>query len=215
MELQNSGGGNSRCSGCSREFAPDDLVHLNNKWICGECKPLFLRMLQEGLSTADITVARSRRILVMGKNAMLPGRCIKCNAPANPARLRRNLSWHNPAFYLLVLINILVYAIVAIIIRKKAVVDIPLCDKHIAKRRASIMIAWMLVLAAVALIVGAIVVESGLVGIAGGLLFLGGLIYAAVATPVVKVHQIDKEYVWLKGICNDYLNSLPEWVKPR
>src|SRR5690242_5147889 len=57
---------------------------------------------------------RNNAVLVMTKQALLPNRCVKCNAPAEE-QLKRKLTWHHPALYLLVFISILVYAIVAMV----------------------------------------------------------------------------------------------------
>ena len=45
-------------------------------------------------------VWRDQSTLVMTKDATLPDYCVKCDAPANGFRLKRNLSWHEPALYL-------------------------------------------------------------------------------------------------------------------
>lgn len=64
----------------------------------------------------------------------LPPRCIRCNAPAQaPIRLR-TLWWHSPALYALIVIGVLIYAIVAVIVRKRFQVSPGLCDVHAAQR---------------------------------------------------------------------------------
>ena len=52
---------------------------------------------------------------------------------------------------------------------------------------------------------------GGILAIFGAILFLGGLIWAAVKTPTVSPSRIDADYVWLKGVHPDYLASFPEW----
>jgi hypothetical protein len=41
------------------------------------------------------------------------------------------------------------------------------------------------------------------------LLFIAGIIYGIVVVRVVAPSKIDKQFVWLKGVNKDYLNSLP------
>ena len=171
-------------------------------------------MMQEGASAADMTVARKKRVLVMGKNAALPDRCVKCNAPANGNRLKRKLSWHSPVFYLLILFNILIYALVALFVRKKATIEVGLCDVHLSKRKTSILITWLVVTLSAALIITGIGMDTTPLIPAGILVFVGGLIYGACSATVVTARRIDKEYIWLNGVCKDYLESLPEWIKP-
>jgi hypothetical protein len=60
-------------------------------------------------------VWREGSTLVMSKDALLPDRCVKCNA-FTTGRLKRKLSWHPPAYYLLLIVAWLVYLIVSMII---------------------------------------------------------------------------------------------------
>ena len=55
------------------------------------------------VGTPGTGVWRDKATLIMSKDAQLPARCIKCNAPATGARLKKKLSWHHPAIYLLIL----------------------------------------------------------------------------------------------------------------
>jgi len=214
MEQQRSDDKNTTCAVCSRKFSKNDMIFLDNKWVCGECKPSFVQMLQEGTSTADMTIARHKKTIVMGKNASLPDRCVKCNAPATTKRLKKNLYWHSPVVYILVLVNILIYALVATLVRKKAKIDIPLCKKHSSRRKICILVTWVLSLTSIALIIGGIATEIWILVTIGTLLFVGGMIYAAIVTPVISTRKIDKEYIWLNGVCKEFLDTLPEWVKP-
>jgi len=202
------------CTICRASLPKAEMVEIEGKWICAACKESFVQSIKEVLSLADLTLARSKKLLVMGRNAILPDRCIKCNAPANGQRLPRKLYWHPPMLYLLILASILIYALVAILARKKAQIDVGLCDRHVAKRRRAIWICWGLLLGSfglIGLLVGMGYGEYAMIAI---IVTVAGIIYGALATRVVSVHRIDKEYVWLKGASKEYLDALPEWVKP-
>ncbi|HUY92595.1 MAG TPA: hypothetical protein VMV10_27900, partial [Pirellulales bacterium] len=54
-------------------------------------------------------VWRDGAVLAMHKRAVLPDRCVKCNRPAGGGRLKRSLSWHHPAWFLLILISLWIY----------------------------------------------------------------------------------------------------------
>ena len=96
---------------------------------------------------------RERFLLVMDKTATLPvDRCIVCDAPATGPPLRRKLSWHSPWWYLIVLVNLLFYAIAAMIVRKTVAVRVGLCDLHRTRRRRWIALAWSLILVALGLL---------------------------------------------------------------
>jgi hypothetical protein len=45
--------------------------------------------------------------LFVGRPGALPARCIRCNAPAVAPRKMRTLYWHNPPWYLLILLNLI------------------------------------------------------------------------------------------------------------
>jgi len=49
-------------------------------------------------------VWRDNKTLVMTKDALLPDQCVKCNAPAHGFKLKRKLTWHHPALYLIILV---------------------------------------------------------------------------------------------------------------
>ena len=149
-------------------------------------------------------VWRSGKVLVLRRGANLPHRCLKCNAPATPGKPKK-LYWHHWAVYLLVFINILIYIIVGLLLRKTATVALPICDAH--RRRRFRRVAGAL-LAAVAMVVLMAVGEDALaaIGIAGLLI---ALLAAALLSRLTVPVRIDAEYVRLKGCGQEYLDSLP------
>jgi sugar phosphate permease len=153
---------------------------------------------------------RDRATLVMTKEAQLPDRCVKCNVLTN-RRLRRKFAWHHPAIYLLLLVAWFVYLIVAMIVRKRATIDLGLCDEHSTKRRTYIWTSWLLALGGVAGFVLAILVSDGTPVLVGILLLLTAIVFAFITTRVGYPSKIDDRFVWLKGINAEYLNQLPQW----
>lgn len=156
------------------------------------------------------TVWRNNSQLVMTKQALLPNRCIKCNAPADE-KLKRKLTWHHPALYLLILASLLIYAVVAMVVRKTATVDVGLCEEHSSARRRNILITWALGFACVASFVAAVLFEDGYLAVLGGFLLLSMAIYGIATLRVVTPTKIDDYCVWLKGIDSNYLQQFPEW----
>src|SRR6185369_13936838 len=156
------------------------------------------------------TIWRNDSTLVMTKEALLPNRCIKCNAPADE-QLKRKLTWHHPALYLLVIASLLIYAVVAMVVRKTATVNIGLCEDHSSTRRRNIAITWALGLASVAGFVVAVMLEDGTFAVLGIFLLLATAIYGIVTLRVVVPTKIDDYFVWLKGIDTNYLQQFPEW----
>ena len=68
--------------------------------------------------------------LVLLPGSAFPDRCIKCNDSAAPPARRYKLYWHSAWLYLLVLVNILIYLIVALAVRKRTEVEVGLCERH-------------------------------------------------------------------------------------
>ena len=97
--------------------------------------------------TGRVAAWRDGNVVVMLAGGEIPHRCVKCNEPADEPTKERTLYWYNPWLYLLVLISILVFAIVALIVRKKAVVSAGLCADHKRRRRTALIVAWIGVLA--------------------------------------------------------------------
>jgi hypothetical protein len=169
----------------------------------------------------DEAIYRDGRLLVMHRNAVLPDVCIKSNQPAHGRRLRRRLYWHHPAIYLTILIHVLIYIIVALVIRKHAVIQIGLSKEWFGRRRRAIAVGWLLAVAGIAIVVGSSCFlddrlhPSLALGIpAGFFLFITGAIYGVLASRMVATTRITDEYIWLKGICPEFLLGLPPWPNP-
>jgi hypothetical protein len=165
----------------------------------------------------DVGVWHWRNLLVMDKRARLPMRCLRCDQPASTT-LKRHLSWHQPIIYLTLLANLLVYLLVAMLVRKRARVELPLCDDHLSQRRV-----W-LTLGSIAFVIGLLFAFWSLSGepAATGCwlsvaLVVGGLVTVALMATPVSPRKIDDRYVWLKKVSPEYLERLPEapdWLPP-
>ena len=152
---------------------------------------------------------RENNTLVMTKDASLPDQCIKCNAPAHGFRLKRNLSWHHPALFLVIIVAWLIYLVLAIALSKRATIFIGLCPDHVQRRKNLLIAGWGML--AISLI-GAFVAfnyEYVGVGLLGLLLFLVSIFWLAIVAKTVKVKKIDDRYVWLNGIDTNYLAQFP------
>src|SRR5262245_44380542 len=113
------------------------------------------------------------KLLVMARPARLPDRCVKCNVPTTE-RLKRKLYWHHPMLFLLILISVPIYAIVAVIVQKKAVIHVGVCERHRRKRRRDIAIAWITALSGIGLFFVPFDTTEGLAILAGVILLLFG-----------------------------------------
>ncbi len=157
-------------------------------------------------------------VLIMHKNAELPLRCVKSNQPCN-RQLKRSLSWHHPAWYLLIIVCGLVpYIIAALIVRKTATIHVGLSEEWFARRRSAMVTGWGCALFGIAmLIAGFATLDTGEVAAAtliiGGIgLLLFGMIFGLVRSRIVEVKKFEGDYIWLKGCHADFLAALPAWT---
>ena len=171
-------------------------------------------------------VWRDGKLVVMLRDAVLPLRCVTCSAPAS-TRLPRSLSWHPPLVYLLVFVNLLVYLVVALATRHTARVEVPLCARHLARRRRRIGCAFATIALGAALPALAAAVlpgesaHSATLARAAPLLFAAtfpiALMIGMTAAPVTT-GRIDRETVRLGGCGEDFraaLPQLPRRARPR
>ncbi len=114
-----------------------------------------------------------------------------------------------PSFFF----NVIVYAIIAMIVRKKARVALGLCQEHTRKRRIAIGLSFAGVLASILLIGSAMVLSPDspeVIAASGALRLLPALIFAVVGTRIAYPQHISATQVRLKGCGEAFLNSLPD-----
>jgi hypothetical protein len=151
---------------------------------------------------------REGKILVMRIGSAAPPRCVKCNEPAVKPIKSRVVHWHHPGWYVLVLVNVLLYVLVAFFIRKKARIALGLCQRHLLRRRifATIGIGGFVFgffLAAVG-----VNHDEGGSAVFGALLMLIAAIAGLAASRTAYPSGITKEEVRLKGCGTAFLDSL-------
>jgi hypothetical protein len=171
--------------------------------------------LERGTASAqahNAPVWRYGAVLVMAPGASLPHRCVKCNEPADQPTAERKVYWHHPGIYALIILNLLIYLIVALIVRKQAIVSPGLCVQHKKRRRNALLVAWLGVVLGLASFVAAARDTSSdgpALALAGILLILAGLLWGIIVGRVVYAKRIDRAYVRLKGCGVPFLESLP------
>jgi len=204
-------GEQARCSECGLTFSKDDMVMYQNAYVCASCKPLFFQKVREGVAIGGAGLWRDKKLLVTKLNPVLPERCVKCNAATDTPQKKRNLYWHPPLIYLVLFFNMIVYVIVAMIVRKRTVAMVSLCPEHRVNRRNTILAAWLMVVAGFGAMVVALEYNANWVAVACAVVFLGGIIFGFAKGRLVYATKIDKEHVWLGGCGKDFLAEFPEW----
>lgn len=156
---------------------------------------------------------RDGQTAVVALGARFPARCVKCNQPAVEPLKDREVTWHHPALYLLILPGLIIYALVALIVRKKATVAPGLCAEHRKRRLTWIAAGWLGPVVAILLM--SFAGGSTEVMSAAFLLILVSVIAAMVKSQIVTPERIDDGYVYLKGCGEPFLASLPETTARR
>ena len=198
------------CVECRRAFATSDLLRFENVHVCAACKPVFFQKLREGV-TPGAHLWRSGKFLVLRKDAMFPERCVKCNADAPEEKLVRKLFWHPPLLYLLIPAGLLVYAIVATVVGKRARIQIGLCRAHRRKRTRDLCIAWLLFASSLGSFFAAAAYSNGWLAWGGVACLLASPIYGMITCAMVTPKRIDDQFVWLKGVSPKFLEQLGEF----
>jgi hypothetical protein len=152
-------------------------------------------------------VARDGAIIVARDGAPFPDRCVHCNQSAQGFRVKKTFYWHAPNWYLLVLLSILIYAVVAMVVRKKASFELALCPLHRSRRRLLMGISLGLPLAALVIVL----VSGGEPASVWGLGFatVAGAIFGSIGVRILSPKKIEDGYAFLKGADASFLASLP------
>ncbi|HPF39793.1 MAG TPA: hypothetical protein PK093_14230 [Phycisphaerae bacterium] len=141
---------------------------------------------------------------------MVSTRCFKCNELADDKPLKRRLSWHTPAVYLLLLLSPIIYVLVALLIRKTTIVYVGLCPRHKHRHRVVVAITALMVVSVVPLgIAGSTAAGEPVYFISAFFSLLIGLIVYATAGHVVTAKRISDRETLLRGAGAEFLKSLP------
>lgn len=158
---------------------------------------------------------RSQNWLVMRRDAQLPDRCIKTNQPAHGKRYTLELRWLPRWLWLFLGVF---WVMIAIFLSQKVTVDVGITATQLKKIRRRVVWGWTL--AALGLILWAIpwIIPidqlpdwSTWVAILGLLLFILGPFISLVVARPVGIVQIKGDFIWLRGVSQNYLNCLPKW----
>jgi hypothetical protein len=124
-----------------------------------------------------------------------------------PIKLRK-LSWHNPWLYLLILINILLYAIVALIVRKSAKASPGYCSHHKRARRNRLWLWFGLSFWAAAASATFVVAHKEIFAFPMFLLSIVLLLPGLLATNILIAKDINKNFARYAGCKEPFLRSL-------
>jgi hypothetical protein len=168
--------------------------------------PSLRAQAEQPVALGETPIWRHGSTVVVPKEAVLPDRCVKCNAPTS-FKLYRKLYWHPSGYYFLLFVNVLVYLIVAILIRKKAAAHVGLCDRHRALRMAGFWVGWGGALLTLGSCTAGVATDQEGLLLLGFLGFFPAILTGALWARVVVPYKIDDHYAWLR-VGKPFLESI-------
>ena len=149
-----------------------------------------------------------RDTLFVSRYADLPQRCVKCNEPAHKAPKRRSYYWHSSGWYLLILVSLILYAVAAMFVRKKAEASPALCASHASQRTRRVLGAFAAVIGGCLAAWVALLYQRPDIAL---LFFIAGLLTSigiAIWARIIYAVQIDERGARFKGCGPAFLDSL-------
>jgi hypothetical protein len=146
-------------------------------------------------------------VIYVADGGDLPLRCVKCNAPAKQPVKKRTFYWHASGWYLLILFNLIIYAVVASIVRKKVQLSPGLCAAHSNRRNQLRYGSLAVFLLALVSGIAAIGQDSGLLAAISIVVALVALIVCFYGSRTVYPVRIDERGTRLKGFGREFLDS--------
>lgn len=152
---------------------------------------------------------RVGRDLIVWRGATLPPYCVKCGMAAQQQPVHRKFYWHSPLLYLTILAGVLIYAIVALIVRKRFDLGVPLCESHFRLRRIFMSVgAALMLLAFPALFVGISNDAPGTGILVCLATLLAGAIVWGATSPILRPTKITDELAVFRGADDSFFGRL-------
>ncbi|HUR36310.1 MAG TPA: hypothetical protein VM009_00735 [Terriglobales bacterium] len=156
---------------------------------------------------------RDGKKLYLPRFASLPPNCVKCGQPAEKP-FRKKFFWHPSWLYIMILFpGLLIYAIVALIVRKNMELDVPICEQHHGERKRFQIIGALLMIGSIPggmILNMAVGISEGGSWIVGVISFLAGAIFIGRAGSVMSPKKIDDTHGEFGGVSEEFLKLLPE-----
>ena len=144
-------------------------------------------------------------VVIPSRGTVFPPRCVICNDAATE-RLQRRVFWHHPLCYLAICAGVLIYVILALLVRKSATFEVGLCQAHASRRRTAILVGWV---GAPLPVFGGIALSDvdPLYLLTGVVLSFSLMVTTVLMARVVTPARIDETTAWLK-VGRPFLESL-------
>lgn len=159
------------------------------------------------------TYWREGRSLRVVDGAELPSRCVKCNSSVEVEMRKRTLYWYPQWTFLLIFLNILIFAVVAMCVRRKVSLTYGLCARHRMLRTWGMLGGF----GGVALGIVLLILAANYAGangpetwiyIAALVVIVGAIAAGLIMAHIFRVEVIRNGSAWLRGVSKDFLETL-------
>jgi hypothetical protein len=141
------------------------------------------------------------KAIVAPKGYVFPTVCLKSGAIDDlKPRETRKFKWSNPKLAFFILVNILLYALLASIFSKSGEIHFQVSREAARKRRNALMGNWGLFFLAIACFVLGGIYEARALFLAGGASMLACIIFGVIASRFFWAEKVDKTHIWIRGI---------------
>jgi hypothetical protein len=172
---------------------------------------MLCRAMASFAPAPNTAAVRRGKELHIPRFSALPPLCVNCGAAAQ-VPWRKKFYWHTQWIFLLVLLNIVVYLIVALIVRKQMELNVPLCDKHHAERKRYNLLGALFTLGAlpVGIFIGTAFNDAeGFAWLTGFGMFVAGVVFLILAGKYLRPKKIDDQGGIFTGASEAFLTQLP------
>jgi hypothetical protein len=147
--------------------------------------------------------------LVVPNGGTLPPSCVKCNVPvAQPPRLK-TYHWYPQIMVLLVVLNPVIFGVIALFFRKKGEVRVSVCKHHRRRRITCAVSAALLAIASiVTIVIGALSQNANVLVLVWLVALVIAIVLAFVSRELYPT-RIKKNVLWLKGASPAFLAEIP------
>jgi hypothetical protein len=137
-------------------------------------------------------------------------RCVKCNGTVTGTPINRTLHWH-PNWVLVLFLIPPLYMIVFFIVSKRVSVSVPICEEHRRQRRFFLGVSCLLLAIGIVVFIVAFSIESYALEILALVIDFVAVLLGFSKGALVSTKKVDAQFVWLRGCCKEYRDSLPEF----
>ena len=145
--------------------------------------------------------------------AQFPPLCPKTGEPTQTTLLVK-LQWQPQWVFALLLLGVLPFAIVSMMMQKRAQILFPMSPRIISRRRLGFVVGISSFFLFLAMVIGGAAAQSAAVALLSFPVLIGGLIYMGITTRLFRVVKITDQFAIIRDVAPSYLQNFPQGPLP-